>query len=298
MSNAEDNSSDTEYNSSDAEDSSSDTKDILSNAEDNSSDAKDNSSDTEDNSSDTEDSSSDAEDNSSDTEDSSSDAEDNSSDTEDSSSDAEDNWSRGFSKEQADDIIKSINHDKVVYKLLNFPTHLSYYSESKKEYVYHRNGGKHAEEIMLEKLNKVSGRLPKHIWISRSPCKDCAGLLSKAYKDEDKKTTIHFVKFYIGKGYRKKKIEESPHIKRLMKLEDEGFGLEVWDCIKDFKKQGKIDPALVKEINDKEKCSLTHEELIEAAEATIKEDKNILKNLFPLQQLSRGFKKLSVSGTS
>ncbi len=147
-------------------------------------------------------------------------------------------------------------------------------------------------------LEKVSGRLPKHIWISRSPCEDCAVLLSKAYKEykyEDK-PTIHFVKFYIGSKYKKKKIEESSHIKRLMKLEDEGFGLEVWDCTKDFnKKPREIDPALVKEINRNEKCPLTHKDIIEAAKAMIEEDQEILKHLISVQQLSRDLEKITVT---
>ncbi len=170
----------------------------------------------------------------------------------------------------------------------------------------------HAEAIMLD---KVSGRLPKDIWISRSPCEDCADKLSKAYKDEDK-PTIHFVKFYIGSKYQRKKIKESPHIKRLMKLKNvNGFKLEVWDCIKDFKQHGDIDQALVEKINQDEgrseghfltphRRSLTHEGIIKDANARIKVDKKILEELLsseePLssQQLSQDFAKLSMSGTS
>ncbi len=156
-------------------------------------------------------------------------------------------------------------------------THLSYYSRFKGKWVCHRNRrGKHAEEIMLEKM---SGRLPNDIWLSRSPCEKCADLLSEAYKDKAKKPTIHFVKFYIGKGYQKKKIEKSRHIKRLMKLMNEGFGLEVWDCIKDFKKHGDIDPALVEKINQNERRSLTHKDIIKDSKAMIKKDKNILEDL-------------------
>lgn len=175
---------------------------------------------------------------------------------------------KGFRKHQADDIIKSINHDSSP-----FLTHLSCrHSSDKSSYSYYSSeNGTHAEVSMINDKEKKGEMLPDEIWISRSPCEDCADLLSARYQPkESTKATIHFAKYYVG-SFQKTELFSSPHIQRMIRLMDEGFRFKVWDCTYDFMEFPKIDHSIV------DSTGKTHEEMIEETKKSCERDHRILE---------------------
>lgn len=95
----------------------------------------------------------------------------------------------------------------------------------------------HAEQWMLEKFEEKplpKEPLPKEIWLSRSPCEECAMKLLQAYKKEAYKKEgracprypkINIAHVYVGG---EKFSTELQHVRALIELMRNGFEIVVW----------------------------------------------------------------------
>lgn len=103
-----------------------------------------------------------------------------------------------------------------------------------------KNNKKHAEMNMLHYYEMYELKLPTTIWLSHSPCDECAIQLEAAYRKENPKCptypTIKIAAVYTGKGYTDKNLFNSPHVQHLVALHQRGFKFERWDLNEDYKK--------------------------------------------------------------
>ena len=93
----------------------------------------------------------------------------------------------------------------------------------------------HAEEVMLQQVEAGTMELPQEIWLTRSPCENCAIKLLEAYSDNSESPI--YPTLYIANIATGKNVEFSinaHYVQSLIELMRNGFNIEVWNLKKIF----------------------------------------------------------------
>ena len=94
----------------------------------------------------------------------------------------------------------------------------------------------HVEKVFLNYIKKRGIKLPREIWLTKSPCEDCANCLLQAYSEANNARPddpIH-PKVYIARIYTGKVpfSTSAPGVRNMMKLMRHNFKFEVWNNVK------------------------------------------------------------------